>query len=211
MARTLYLNLSTSVRRYLAVAVFTCLAPFASAGPITLDIQPSLTYAGNGDSVSLDLVVSGLGDFSPDSLGAFDISVGFDASVLSLNNYALGDFLGDVALAQAIDASAGDFGGGVNIAEVSLLSVLDLDALQPESFTLATLNFDVINLGLGATTQLSVLQGAILGDAYGVQLPVAGFGTASISNVPLPGTLLLIIASCFGWRLARQACPLPRS
>jgi hypothetical protein len=198
------LKSSKLFKRSLAIVAVTCIAPFAHSGPITLDLQPGTAYAGNGDTVALDLVVSGLGDFSADSLGAFDITVGFDASALTFNSYSLGYLLGDVSLSEALDGSAGDIGGGINVTEVSLLSVLDLDALQPDSFILATLNFDVTNLAPGTSTELAVLQGPILADAFGAQLTVEGLGSASISNVPVSGTLLLFIASCFSWRFARR-------
>jgi hypothetical protein len=190
-----------SFKRFAAVILFVCFAqtPLAHSGLITIDLQPDPTYAGTGDSISLDLIISGLGEFTSDTLGAFDISVGFDNSALSFSSYNLGGLLGDVGLAEALDASTGALGGTVDLAEVSLLSNLALDALQPSSFILATLNFDVINLAAGMTTQLSVLQGAVLGDVYGGSLAVAGTGSASIEAIPVPGTLLLLIASLGGW------------
>lgn len=164
-----------------------------------IGLQPDTIFAGTGDSISFDLVISDLGNFGPDSLGAFDISVGFDASVLSFTGYSLGDFLGDVNLLEAIDASAGDVGGAVNVAEVSLLSALGLNTLQPGEFTLATLYFDVTDLAVGAVTQLSVLSGSVLGDALGSSIAATGLGSASVERVPVPGTLALLTASMFGW------------
>ena len=54
----------------------------------------------------------------------------YDAAVLSLSGYSLNNLLGDLG-GQATDISAGDLGGSVNIAEVSLLAAAMLDALQP--------------------------------------------------------------------------------
>jgi len=113
--------------------------------------------------------------------------------------HSLGDFLGSLALLEAIDASVGDVGGAVNVAEVSLLSALDLDMLQPGAFVLATLHFNVINLAGGAVTQLSVLSGPVLGDAFGAKIEVTGLGSASIASIPVPGTLVLLSASLFVW------------
>lgn len=168
-----------------------------------IELEPDSLLAGTGDSIALDLIVSGLGNAGPDSLGAFDISVGFDSSRLALTGYTLGDLLGDVGLVEAIDASAGDTGGAVNVAEVSLLSAPDLDALQPDSLVVATLQFDVINLGPSIVTQLSVLSGAVLGDAFGSPLNVTGLGTASVQGVPVPGTLFLMSACLLGWLTVR--------
>jgi hypothetical protein len=189
----------TAFKRYVLVllAVFLMQTPLAHSALI--GIQPGTTSANTGDLISLDLVISDLGNFGPDSLGAFDISVGFDASALSFTGYSLGGFLGNVGLSEAIDASAGDVGGAVNVAEVSLLSAIGLDTLQPGAFTLATLNFTVINLAGGASTLLSVLPGAVLADASGFALSATASGPASIQSVPVPGTLLLLITCLFGW------------
>jgi hypothetical protein len=185
-------------KRYVLVLLTMCLIQIPLAHSALIEFQPDSILAGNGDSISFDLVISELGSFSPDSLGAFDISIGFDASVLSFASYDLGGFLGDINLFEAVDASSGDIGGAVNVAEVSLLSAIDLDALQPGEFTLATLNFTVINLAAGAVSQLSVLDGAVLSDADGESLSADTSGTASVRAIPVPGTLFLFAAALFG-------------
>ena len=168
-----------------------------------IELQPSTLFAGPGDSLALDIVVGGLSSAGPESLGAFDISVGFDVSSISFTGYSLGNFLGNVGLAEAIDASAGDMGGAVNLAEVSLLAASDLDLLQSDSFVLGTLAFDVVNLGPSDVTQLSVLSGSLLVDAFGSPLNVASLGGASVRGVPSPGTLMLLVASMLGWSMVR--------
>ena len=200
------------IKRTLGVLLFTYLAFTPVSHAALIELQPGDTFAANGDSISLDLVISGLGDFTPDSLGAFDISLSFDASALSFTGYELGDFLGDINFLQAIDVSAGDVGGAVNVAEVSLLSAASLDALQPGAFTLATLNFDVINVAVGSSTALSVLSGAVLSDAFGAALLATTGGPASVHgvpvNVPAPGTFFLLVLTLFGclmWQ--RDAAP----
>lgn len=192
-------------RLYALIFLGALLAKAPIAHSALIDFQPQSSLAGTGDSVSLDLLVSDLGDFGPDSLGAFDVFVGFDSSVLSFTGYSLGGFLGDIDLAEAIDASTGAVGGAVNVAEVSLLSVADLNALQPGQFGLATLNFDVIDLAVGAVTELSILSGSTLADAFGKEIDSIELGSARIQSVPVPGTLLLLFASLFGWLTLRKA------
>jgi hypothetical protein len=184
------------------LSVLLMQTPVAHAALIAL--QPSSTYATTGDSISLDLVVSGLGNFGPDSLGAFDISVGYDPGALSFTSYSLGNFLGNIALAEAIDSSSGNLGSAVNLAEVSLLSVIGLDTLQPGAFTLATLNFNVTNLAVGTVTQLSVLSGPVLADAFGAPLSATSTGPASVAAVSVPGTAFLLLASMFGWLIMKR-------
>jgi len=195
-------------KRY-ALALLTLLlmqTPVAHATLIAL--QPSSMYATTGDSISLDLVISGLGNFGPDSLGAFDISVEYDPGVLTFTSYSLANFLGNIVLAEAIDSSSGNLGSAVNVAEVSLLSVIGLDTLQPGAFTLATLNFNVTNLAVGAVTQLSVLSGHVLADAYGAPLSATSTGPASVAAVSAPGTAGLLMASMFGWLTMRRRQPI---
>ncbi len=186
-------------KRYLYILLLTGFikAPLAHAAHIGL--EPGSTYATTGDSISFDLVISGLGNFGPASLGAFDISVGFDPGALSFNSYSLGNFLGNIALSQALNASSGNLGNAINVAEVSLLSALGLDTLQPGTFTLATLSFTVTNLAMGAVTQLSVLSGPVLADAFGAPLSATSAAPASVTGVPVPGTAFLLIAALFGW------------
>jgi hypothetical protein len=187
--------------------LFALLATLVLNSPLAhsalIGLQPGSTLASTGDSISLDLVISGLGNFGPDSLGAFDISIGFDPSALSFTDYVFGDFLGDFDLFEALDVSSGALGGTLNIAEVSLLSAIDLDALQPSGFTLARLNFTVTNLAAGAVTQVSVLSGAVLADANGDSLSATSGGPVIVegraATVPVPGTAFLLIASFFGW------------
>jgi hypothetical protein len=202
---------STLIKRYTYLFLLLgSLVQIPLAHSALIQLQPGTTFAGTGDSFSLDLVISDLGNFTPDSLGAFDISVGFDASALSFTSYSLGSFLGDVSLFEAIDGSGGDVGGAVNVREVSLLTALDLDALQTSAFTLATLNFDVIDLAVGAVTELSVLPGAVLSDAVGDPLSVTTSGPASIEavgSVPVPGTLFLFMASMCGWLAVKRRQP----
>jgi len=195
----------TAFKRYVLVLLAACLMQIPLAHSALIEIQPGTTSANTGDSISLDLVISGLGNYVPDSLGAFDISVGFDATALSFTGYSLGGFLGNIALLEAIDASTGNVvSGAANVAEVSLLSALGLDTLQSGDFILATLNFNVTNLALGSMTQLSVLSGPVLGDALGSPIAVTGLGSTSVGTVPVPGTLLLLTASTFGWLILKR-------
>lgn len=194
------------LKRLSAILLLVCIAQAPVAHAVLLSVQPDTTFAANGDLVSLDIVVSGLGNFGPDSLGAFDVFMGYDATVLSFSGYSLNNLLGDLG-GQAIDSSAGDLGGSVNIAEVSLLAAAVLDALQPDEFIMASLNFDVLDLAIGATTELSILPGAVLSSAFGQPLSVTGGLSATIEGraaVPLMGTLWLLLGGFISWSAARR-------
>lgn len=192
------------IKTLFAALVIVGLAQAPVSHAALLSLQPDTLLASNGDTISFEVIVSGLGDFSPDSLGAFDFSISYDASVLSFADYSLGHFLGDLGGFTALDVSGGDLGGTVNLAEISLLLPASLDALQPDSFLLASLSFDVLNLAAGATSSLDFVDGAILSDAAGTALPASTSGPATIGAIPLPGTLLLILGALLGWRASRN-------
>ena len=193
-------------KRLLAALAIICMAQASTVHAALLSLEPDTALVDNGDTVSLALVVSGLGNFSADSLGAFDVSVAYDAAALSFANYTLGDFfLGDTSLFTALDVSGGDSGGEVNVAQVSLLSAATLNTRQPDSFILAFLNFDVIGLTAGASTEVSLPGNAVLGDQNGSALPVTTGRSATITTVPVPGTLLLMLGGLLGWNAAARA------
>lgn len=201
--------LPLSLRRHalLVLTVLFMLGASVSHAAL-LQLAPEPASATPGATVSIDIAVSDLGNFGPESLGAFDLAVEFDTAALSFIGYSLGSFLGDVAQFEAIDASAGDVGGAVNVAAVSLLSAAALDASQPGEFILATLNFLVADPATTATTQLAVASGAVLGDALGAQIAVTAQASANIeiaaASVPAPGTLLLLITSLCGLLVAAK-------
>lgn len=184
-----------------------CVSPLANAALLTL--SPDVVTAGTGDALSFDLVVSDLGNFGPASVGAFDVTVDFDPAVMSFASYSLGNLLGDPLLVEALDLGAIDLGGAVNLGEVSLLSALALDALQPGEFVLATLTFDVLLLEAGGVTQLSVNPSSLLADALGRQLAIVDAGGAVIegkrATVPNPGTITLLLLGLLGWRATTRA------
>lgn len=193
-----------SIKPFLAALLLACIAQAPVAHAVLLRLQPDVTTASTGDTVSLDLVVSGLGDFSPDSLGAFDVYVNYDATVLSFTDYSLGTLLGDISAFTALDFSAASTAGVVNLSEVSLLLAANLDALQPDEFTLGALNFEILNLPPDAITAIDIQSNALLSDANGTALQVTTGGAATIQTVPLPGTLWLVLSGLVGWHITRR-------
>ena len=186
------------------------LALSTQAKAVLLSLEPSSQTVNASSTVAVDLVISGLGNFAPDSLGDFDINIAFDDSALSFQGYSLGSHLGDLGLAQAIDFSNGDLGGGlVNVSEVSLLPVVDLDLLQPDSFTLASFSFLVDGLAPGGSTIISIDDVLALGDGFGNPLSVDGTSDAIIQVAVAasePPVALLLVAGLIGYAMRRKAC-----
>ena len=172
----------------------------STAYSITLDFSPSSSNVTVGDTFDVELTISGLADFAVDSLGAFDIDVLFDSSVLGFNGIAYGDpILGDqldpfnLGSLTATTPSA----GSVNLFQVSFDLASDLNSLQVGSFTLATLTFDALAAGssfldFGAYT---------LSDAFGSALTATtlqGSANAAVASVPESSSLILMSFALFG-------------
>ena len=160
---------------------------FVSAGAhaATISMVPAATTVGLTGSVDVDLNISGLGNLAPDSLGVFDIDLGYDAGIVSLDSVSFGSSL-SVAFpsVQILTPSA----GSVNIFELSLDSAADLHANQAGSFTIATLTFS--RVAAGTTTLVASVNA--LGDALGAPLAFnVAPGTRITAAIPEPSAALL--------------------
>lgn len=213
--------MKNSIRKSLVSVFATALLALVAmpASALILSLQPTVQTAVPTDNISLDLVVSGLNAGGPDSLGAFDLDIGFDAAALTFQGYSLGASLGDIGLGEAFDFSFGDLGGGlVNLAEVSLLEADSgscffcfspfLDDIQSDTFTLATLDFSVDVLAVGSSTSVFFDTVYALGDGFGLALGLDGISNAVIENprasVPEPTTLALMALGLIGVGVVRR-------
>lgn len=162
------------------------------ANAITLGFNPTSQSVTVGDATSVELIISGLGTGSAPSLGAFDLDVGFNPAGLSFTGAIFGNQLDLFGLGDVQVATPGL--GTVNLFELSFDLPVELDALQLDSFVLATLTFDVLNVG---NSQLSLSVNA-LSDADGNTLQADEIGqgsitgTAGVGVVPEPGILSLM-------------------
>ena len=184
------------MRRGWLLALAVGAAVFLSVGSawaVSIDIVPASQDVLVGDTVDVEIAISGLGNLGVPSLGAFDIVLAFDPTVLTYQSAVFGDpLLGD-------ELDVWDFGmnpmgvtsgaGTVNPWEVSLDFPIDLDTLQAGDFTLVTLSFAAAGPGTSTLT----LWANALGDAAGAPLAAdLGGGSVSVqSAVPEPTATLL--------------------
>lgn len=154
-------------------------------GAVVVQVVPASQNATLGATVSVQVAISGLGVNSPPSLGAYDLNIGFDPTILQFTNSAYGDpTLGDqlnlAGLGSIQSTTPGN--GTVEVFELSLDSINDLNNLQAPAFVLVTLTFQALKTG---TSPMSVTINA-LSDAFGNGLgaTTAG-GSVSVSQSPI--------------------------
>ncbi len=167
-----------------------------SSAAATLSFSPSSTVVNEGDNFDVDVVISDLpfDDFlgAQTLVGAFDITVGFDSSIIASTGVSFSDALGDDPL-DVVNGSAGDnVAGTVDAFSISLL--FDLSPFQTTpSFSLATLSFQALSIG---TTPLDFLNIIISDDLGG---PIGAQGVSGdVSVVPLPGAVWLMLTGLLG-------------
>jgi PEP-CTERM motif len=175
MKKTIWLSL--------LVGFWVFLRPIA-AFAVFLDLVPSSPTVVAGQSLNVNIIISDLFAGGPPSVGAFDLDVSFDTASLSPTGVTFGLFLGVPGLETLTDFNF--FPGVVDLAEVSLLSSAELDALQPSNFSLATLSFNALASG---TTTLEFSE-IIVDDAFGNLL----LG----KKIPEPSSLWLMMSALVG-------------
>ncbi|MCI0540380.1 MAG: VPDSG-CTERM sorting domain-containing protein [Verrucomicrobiales bacterium] len=116
---------------------------------ISLSLQPSPQVINVGGVTSMDLVVSGLGNLSPPSLGAFDLDLSYNSAVLSAVSSTFGNFL-DLGILGSLQFSDLSTAGVIHLGEISFESSSDLNDAQPDTFTLATLGFTGLAAGISS-------------------------------------------------------------
>jgi hypothetical protein len=165
-----------------------------TAHAIVIQFVPGVQTVSLGDTVDVEVRILDLGGGAPPSLGAFDLDVTFDPSILTPTAVTFGAFLGDPSLLEAVTGFT-FFPGLVDLFETSFLSGVELDALQPDPMLLATLSFDAVGLGTSALVFTDVILGDALGDPL-IATWSSGSVTVTGSAVPVPGTAWLL-APCF--------------
>ena len=155
----------------------------------TLSLLPSSQIVNVGETAMVDLYVDELGSFTSPSLGAFDIELNFDSSILWFNSANFGNELGFSI--QDVNSSTP---GSILLTEVSLESVADLNSLQTDRFLLATLGFNSI----GAGTSVINFGNVVLSDELGNIILDPQLLEASITVVPLPAAFGLFTGALFG-------------
>ncbi len=166
----------------MTLGVFLVLTTCAQAA--TLSFSSDAMTVAAGETVSVDLIVSGL---ETEDLTAFDINVAYSDALLSVAGYTLYDGLGDIESGDAEDFYDEGYqaAGIVNLCEMTWLED-DALSFQADSFVLATLSFTAIGSGICAFT-----------------IPYEDLTT--VSSVPVPSAFTLLgLGLCFLAGIARK-------
>lgn len=187
------------------------------AKAITVGLDPVTKEVLLGNTASFNLVISGLGNATENTLGSFDLVVGFNPAILNINPLN-GVHFGDLLLGDQLDPSGSEScyeaslsGGKFNLYGFSLATSVSLVNYQTNDFILATLDFYAINIGesfltLSYSKKSNGIDDVLLGDALGnpisttnVVLNGGSVVVNGVNPVPEPSTMLLFGSGICGF------------
>jgi hypothetical protein len=76
---------------FLVIVIAVLLLFTTASQAITLSFDLVTQYVLLGDPVDVELVISGLGDYTAPSLSAFDLNIIYDPTILSMTAVTFGD------------------------------------------------------------------------------------------------------------------------
>jgi hypothetical protein len=187
-----------------------------TAQAVTLSFEPAVQNVQPGDIFEVGIRISDLGIGAAPSLGAFDIEIMFDTTVIDVTGLPSGVVFGDPVLGDQLDLPndpnnvgtfpfAGFIPGGVFVSDSSGNDTGVLNSDQASDFILATLEFEALALGTSALQFSFGSFGGLFdasGDPLSAQLDTGSVTVAAIET-PEPASLLLVLAGLMGLRYAR--------
>lgn len=174
--------------KYVCYALIAVGVMAQSANAALITMAPSSQTIELGETASIDVSIS---EFATDQyLGAFDLGVAFNSSILSVTNVVFGTELGFSFQDEFVDGS-----GLHAVLESSLEDPQFLVDNQVSEFLLFTIEFTAAGFGTSSVAFDSVL----LGDQDGNEITDVDFNSARITvnnpnAVPEPGALSILLA-----------------
>ncbi|NLD93637.1 MAG: PEP-CTERM sorting domain-containing protein [Fibrobacter sp.] len=125
-----------------------------------ISIKPSSSEVMIGSRFNVDILVEELGE--NEMIGAFDLNLQYDPSILQFQEYRLTNELGSISDNSALDLSAGLTKQG--IVNISSVSLLDNSYNQPNTFKIADVVFNAVDEGTSVLGLFNVTLGNYFGD-----------------------------------------------
>lgn len=152
----------------LSLSLFTLLY-VNSVHAFTLKLTPATQDVLLSNQVDVELSISDLGNSSAPSLGAYDLDILFDDSLLSFDSASFGDPVKgnqlDLFGFGFNPAGASPMNGKINLFEISFDFPSVLDSFQSDNFTLATLRFNTLQTGSSSLSIAPIHFGDSLGNS----------------------------------------------
>ena len=184
-----------------STVLFFLFTTSSNATPI-LSISPETQTVSTGATVLFDVNITGLA--TGIALGAFDLNINFDSTLLSFTNVAFGDplllgvdQLDPLNLGNSLPLATSN-SGLVNLIDFSLYDPATLIAAQDSIFTLAVLSFTTLASGTSPITlSINSLSNANANNIQATTLSGSVTITTDLipNTVPEPEAFLLLMIS----------------
>lgn len=123
---------------------------------VTIDLLPDTQNVTVGQPISIDVQISELGNGTPPSVGGFNLELNYAPTVLSFNDLTFSGLINLSGLGiQSIDSSTP---GTLSFGEVTLDLPADLNTAQPDSFSLANIEFMGSGIGTNSPLTLTIIE-----------------------------------------------------
>ena len=184
------------MKKVLALLVTLGLALSLNANAINIELTTDKNALTLGDTLAIDVRISGLNHGSSPSLGAYDLDFNYDPNLFAIHSIMWGDAIQGNQLdlmnyGSFQDSNSGN--GWLNLFELSFDSAEDLNLLQAGEFILFTVLLNAIADG----SSILSLTANSLSDAYGEELFIAPINNLSVVvnsvSVPEPSSVLLLL------------------
>ena len=182
---------------------------FAAQGAhaLSVSLDPAALSAPSGSAFAFNVRISDLGT---EILSTYDISVSFDAAILSLSSVSFGTAM-NLGVLDAVNQVRTNGAGSVTLSDTATAAEATMLTNQADSFVLFRLNFTGVGVGTSAIGLTANILGGhsepdpIFGDLFPVELQASVSGGRAVvtqqgggGNVPEPASYGLVGLALLG-------------